>query len=394
MTLRPCCFLATKITKWTRFCDKALHRLMCYMHSTPNTRMCGWVGDDVKDWELVLYADADFAGDRETSRSTSGVFLCIRGPITFFPLAATSKRQSCVSHSTPEAEIVAADLAIRTEGLPGATLWEALLGRPVTVRFMEDNSAAIITMKNGHSPAMRHIGRIHRVDLAFIAECSAAKHFSVEYCPTSLMRADIFTKAFSCKVRWWHATLLIAHIDPAEIWPKRRVEAVTPKKSKPTATSAPAPSVPEPTRFAMEFCCSQDSEIGRVTAASKGCEVVRITLEHDVTTAEGLKYALAQARAACKDPRFKVRALIAALPCTGGSPWQHLNAKKPGGAAKLRKTRRVFRQIWAAFLEVAEVFRRAGGEVIMEWPSGCAYWKWPEIQAGVCELSWTQICPF
>ena len=159
---------------------------------------------------IALVTDADFAGDKETHRSTSGVFLCIRGPSTFFPLAATSKRQSCVSHSTPEAEIVAADLAIRTEALPGATLWEALLGRPVTVRFMEDNNAAITTIKNGHSPAMRHLGRTHRVDLAFLNECYTAKHFSLEYCPTSLMRADIFTQAFSCKVRWWHATTLVA----------------------------------------------------------------------------------------------------------------------------------------------------------------------------------------
>jgi hypothetical protein len=45
--LRPCCHLATKITKWTLSCDKALHRLVCYLHSTPDVRMCGWVGDDV-----------------------------------------------------------------------------------------------------------------------------------------------------------------------------------------------------------------------------------------------------------------------------------------------------------------------------------------------------------
>jgi hypothetical protein len=77
--LRPCCFLATKITKWTRSCDKALHRLMCYLHSTPDTRMCGWVGDDVKSWELVLYADADFAGDRETPVRPAGCFCASAG---------------------------------------------------------------------------------------------------------------------------------------------------------------------------------------------------------------------------------------------------------------------------------------------------------------------------
>ena len=43
--------------------------------------------------------------------------------IPIFPLNAISKKQSCVSHSTPEAEIVAADLAIRTEGLPARTTY-------------------------------------------------------------------------------------------------------------------------------------------------------------------------------------------------------------------------------------------------------------------------------
>ena len=190
------------------------------------------------------------------------------------------------SATTPEAEIVAADLAIRTEALPGATFWEALLGRPVAVRFMEDNNAAITTIKNGHSPAMRHLGRTHRVDLAFLNECYTAQHFSLEYCPTSLMRADIFTKAFSCKVRWWHATTLIAHVDPVELWSGKkgkntqRDAAVTPKArpAAKSAASAPAPPDAPDDRFVMEFCCDADSEIGRVTAASKGCSVERITI--------------------------------------------------------------------------------------------------------------------
>ena len=29
--LRPMCALATHITKWTSHCDKALHRLMCFI---------------------------------------------------------------------------------------------------------------------------------------------------------------------------------------------------------------------------------------------------------------------------------------------------------------------------------------------------------------------------
>ena len=155
--LRAVCRLATRITKWSPADDRALHRLMSYVNSTIDLHLCGWVGDDMAEWELVLYADADFAGCVETARSTSGVFLCIRGPNTFFPLNSCSKRQTCVSHSTPEAEVVAFDLALRTEGIPGATLWEVLLGRPMVVRVLEDNDACIKMLRSGDSAAMKHL---------------------------------------------------------------------------------------------------------------------------------------------------------------------------------------------------------------------------------------------
>ena len=82
----------------------------------------------------VRVADADFAGEYD-SRSTSGVFLSVQGPDTRFMLSAISKKQSCVSHSTPEAEIVAADYALRVEGLPILTLWDKVVSDNSTLKF-------------------------------------------------------------------------------------------------------------------------------------------------------------------------------------------------------------------------------------------------------------------
>jgi len=59
------------------------------------------------DVELVLFCDADWAGDQNDHKSTSGVLLCLMGPNTFIPISAISKKQISVSKSTPEAEIVA-----------------------------------------------------------------------------------------------------------------------------------------------------------------------------------------------------------------------------------------------------------------------------------------------
>eukprot|EP00975_Prorocentrum_lima_P049351 10325251-Prorocentrum_lima.AAC.1 len=58
-------------------------------------------------------------------------------------ITATSRRQTCVSHSTPEAEYVAGDHAIRVEGLPQLTLWVHILGRTPTFVLAEDNETMI-----------------------------------------------------------------------------------------------------------------------------------------------------------------------------------------------------------------------------------------------------------
>ena len=60
--LRAVCYLATFITKWDASCDKKLHRLMCYINSTLNLRMVGWVGDKISDVSPHLFADVDLAG--------------------------------------------------------------------------------------------------------------------------------------------------------------------------------------------------------------------------------------------------------------------------------------------------------------------------------------------
>ena len=59
--LRPVTALAAKVTKWTKLCDRQLHRLVCYINSTLDVAMYGWMGDALEDLELCLYCDADLA---------------------------------------------------------------------------------------------------------------------------------------------------------------------------------------------------------------------------------------------------------------------------------------------------------------------------------------------
>ena len=107
---------------------------MCYIHTTKAHKMTGWVNDPFPELQGRIYSDSDFAGCEQTSRSTSGIHTCLLGKNTYFPLSGQSKRQGCISQSTTEAELVAASLALRTNGLPLAGILEALNdGVPNTV---------------------------------------------------------------------------------------------------------------------------------------------------------------------------------------------------------------------------------------------------------------------
>ena len=127
------------MTKWTSKQDKELYRLMCYIKSSKHLRMIGWIGDELGAIAPHLYADTDFAGCVETQRSTSGAHLVLKGPTTCFPMAGYSQRQDCVSHSTPEAESVALDSALRKLGIPGLLIWDQLLPNNAALQCHEDN---------------------------------------------------------------------------------------------------------------------------------------------------------------------------------------------------------------------------------------------------------------
>eukprot|EP00975_Prorocentrum_lima_P030283 6349780-Prorocentrum_lima.AAC.1 len=77
-------------------------------------------------------------------------------------MTATSRRQTCVSHSTPEAEYAAGDHAIRVEGLPQLTLWEYIPGRTPSLVLAEDNEAVIKIVTSGKTLRFGHVSRTRR----------------------------------------------------------------------------------------------------------------------------------------------------------------------------------------------------------------------------------------
>eukprot|EP00959_Pyramimonas_sp_CCMP1952_P244677 5114488-Pyramimonas_sp.AAC.2 len=117
--------LAREITEWNTACDKRLHRLICYLKTTRTHCLRGWIGDAPDQLSIMLFADASFADCVSTSKSTTGVFAALVGPNAFSPINAVCKKQTVVSHSYTESEIVALDSALRFEGLPLLSFWGA-----------------------------------------------------------------------------------------------------------------------------------------------------------------------------------------------------------------------------------------------------------------------------
>ena len=112
--------LVRSVTKWTRPCDKCLACLISYIHHTNDYRQyC----------RLCSFQDSDFAGDLEDSKSTSGEggIFCIFGSRTFVPRSWMCKKQTSVSHSSTESEVISLDADLRMDGLLALDLWDVVI---------------------------------------------------------------------------------------------------------------------------------------------------------------------------------------------------------------------------------------------------------------------------
>ena len=263
--LRATQSLASRVTKWSPDCDLGLHRLVCYINSSLDTKMSGFIGDSIMDCRLWLFSDSDFAGEYD-SKSTTGCAMFLVGPNTYFPLNAFSKKQTSITMSSTESEVVAANHGLRAEGLPCLSLWYFLwrgeagrkaepraekgdeivaridpeldeirygtarpdgesiadinglcvqLPRSFEVRHMEDNQATITLLLLGQAGVLRHTDRTQRVSFSWLKQQYDHGHFRLLNVGTSEQTADVFTKPFTEKNKWVHALKLIGHTSSA-----------------------------------------------------------------------------------------------------------------------------------------------------------------------------------
>ena len=165
------------------------------------------------------------------------------------------KKQTAVSHSSTESEIISLDTKLRLDGLPALELWDlivAVLGNISRVSYrsgkpesddhkhhkshnkidvmkdidavpsnvqsarqeallyvFEDNEAVIKMIMKSRSPTMRHVSRTHRVALDWlIDQINLDPKIQIKYIDTKNPLADIITKGNFTLDEWNHLLTL------------------------------------------------------------------------------------------------------------------------------------------------------------------------------------------
>ena len=183
------------------------------------------------------------------------------GSHTFVPISWMCEKQTSVSQSSTEADIISLDAGLRLDGIPALDLWDLIVsvlgntiqtperpGRPVVtdknqrsqgmtnvlnhidcvtsnVQFshqeallyvFEDNEAVIKMIIGRRSPTMKHASRTHRVALDWLFDrINLDPKIQIKYIDTQNQPADFLTKGNFTRDEWNHLLCLfnISHFN-------------------------------------------------------------------------------------------------------------------------------------------------------------------------------------
>lgn len=140
-----------------------------------------------KNLDIFVFADANWGGDPDDRKSTSGYVCYVGGG----PVSWTSRKQHTVALSTLEAEYMSMSDAGR-EAIARKQLHDELEIKTRTPIIYCDNQGALAIAENPtNHQRSKHIDiRYH-----FVRNAIKAGQINVEYIPTDQQVADVFTKA-------------------------------------------------------------------------------------------------------------------------------------------------------------------------------------------------------
>ena len=153
-------------------------------------------------WNIVLYSDSDWAGDKDNRRSVSGFIMFLCG----VPIMWRSKQQKTVALSSSEAEYVALSESVK-EILFVVMILESVgikVEKPVVVRV--DNMGAIYMSENATTASRtRHVDtRFH-----FVRERIAGKEIVIVFVRSQENKSDGFTKNVKTEIYEDHSSDMV-----------------------------------------------------------------------------------------------------------------------------------------------------------------------------------------
>ncbi len=163
---------------------KRLKHALRYLKETAGLKLL--LGGRDEPIRVVGYSDADFAGDRDSRRSTSGyLFKLGIGSVSW-----RSKLQGCVARSSTESEY----MSMGDTGAEGAWMHMFLGGLGYDqgmLTLLGDNLGAnVLTNSTKLYEKSKHI----QVQFHYIRELVERKIIRIFYCRTDRMVADLMTK--------------------------------------------------------------------------------------------------------------------------------------------------------------------------------------------------------
>ena len=186
--------LASNVSRWSKWDDCQLHRVVSYLKHTISLMCCGRVSYGHKP-ELYVYTDADFAACPWTARSTTDIFIGVKTGDSLFPIHWQSRKQSSIARCTPEAEMIAFASALYgatpCSGATHATFFET----DINVKLEQDNDAVLKIISSKYSVKLRHCNRVHRVNIASICETLEKENtLELRHCKSEFQRGNSLTK--------------------------------------------------------------------------------------------------------------------------------------------------------------------------------------------------------
>ena len=163
--------LTRRLTVWSRADDMRLHRLMSYLYGSKDFCLQGKIADPKESLVLCCYMHADHCSAQEDTKSSSGMFLCLEGPNSFWPLSWASRKQTATARSTTEAEMISLGSGLFAEAIPMQEFLEQVYDRSVELRCYQDNAAVIQIVEAGYSRKLKHMNKTFRINLGPIYEC-------------------------------------------------------------------------------------------------------------------------------------------------------------------------------------------------------------------------------